>query len=48
MELARVSNSLASHWASVLARDTTVIIAKVIDGVLLSVLLELIEAVFSI
>jgi hypothetical protein len=48
VELARVSKCFASEGTSVFAWNTTVIVAKMVDGVLLSVLLELVKTILSI
>ena len=48
MELACITKSLSSERARVLSGDTTLIVSKMVDAVLLTIFLQLVKSVLSI
>ena len=48
VELASITKSLSSERARVLSRNTTLIVSKRIDTVLLTIFLQLVKSVLSI
>ena len=48
VELASITKSLSSERARVLSRNTTLIVSKRVDTVLLTIFLQLVKSVFSI
>ena len=48
VELACITKSLSSEWARVLSRNTTLIVSKMVDAVLLTIFLQLVKSVLSI
>ena len=48
VELASITKSLSSERARVLSRNTTLIVSKRVDTVLLTIFLELVKSVLSI
>jgi len=48
VELACITKSLSSERARVLSRNTTLIVSKMVDTVLLTIFLQLVKSVLSI
>jgi hypothetical protein len=48
VELASITKSLSSERARVLSRNTTLIVSKMVDTVLLTVFLQLVKSVLGI
>lgn len=48
VELASITKSLSSERARVLSRNTTLIVSKRVDTVLLTIFLQLVKSVLSI
>ena len=48
VELASITKSLSSERARVLSRNTTLIVSKMVDTVLLTIFLQLVKSVLSI
>ena len=48
VELACITKSLSSERARVLSGDTTLIVSKMVDAVLLTIFLQLVKSVLSI
>ena len=48
MELTSITKSFSSEWARVFSWNTTLIVSKMVNAVLLTIFLQLVKSVFSI